>query len=432
MTRPLDGIRVLEVAQFAPNAVGMHLADLGADVIKLEAPGIGDPSRLLGKPYKGESLASRRWNRGKQSMSVDLRTEAGAALFRALVHKVDAVIEGMRPGALDRRGLGYERLISENPQLVFVSLSGWGESGPYRNLGSHGLAFDAFAGLAPPRDDVERPTRPAGHVWQGLEAGPLYGALAVVSAILQAKQTGEPSRIEVSQADAGAVWNGWQIAYESAKEAKESRDRQSQSRETPAPASELLEAYAASAEIEDSGGAGAIQRQDGPLHDVRYQYYAARDGVILLMATEQRFWENFCRGLDRLDLYERWPGIGYADHDYGNEALREELDRIFATRTQLEWIDFFITNDVAGGPVHKVGETFRDPHFESRDLWTDPAIHTVRMPGTPIRIDGVRAIAQAASPKHAEHTDQILERLLGYDAKRILALREDGVLGEEK
>ena len=148
MTRLLAGIRVLEVAQFAPNAVGMHLADLGAEVIKVESPGLGDPSRLLGKPFEGKSLASRCWNRGKQSLCIDLRTAPGAALFRSLAAKVDAVIEGMRPGSLERRGLGYTNLVAANSRLVFISVSGWGEEGPYRDRGSHGLAFDAHAGLA--------------------------------------------------------------------------------------------------------------------------------------------------------------------------------------------------------------------------------------------------------------------------------------------
>ena len=184
MSKPLAGIRILEVAQFAPNAVGMHLADLGAEVIKVETLGLGDPARLLGKPIEGEAPATRRWNRGKQSVALDLRQAEGAEVFRALVKEVDAVVEGMRPGSLARRGLGYEALLGSNPRLVFISVSGWGEEGPYRDLGSHGLAFDAYAGLAPPRPDLDRPTRPSGHVWQGLEAAPLYGALALVFLLL--------------------------------------------------------------------------------------------------------------------------------------------------------------------------------------------------------------------------------------------------------
>src|SRR5439155_23915262 len=112
----LEGVRVVEVAMFAPDAVGMHLADLGADVIKVEQPGIGDPARLLGRPYRGESPATRRWNRGKRSVVVDLRSPGGVAVFRELVAASDAVVEGMRAGALARRGVGYEDLLEVNPR----------------------------------------------------------------------------------------------------------------------------------------------------------------------------------------------------------------------------------------------------------------------------------------------------------------------------
>src|SRR5258708_26271625 len=111
----LAGVRVVEVAMFAPDAAGMHLADLGADVIKVEQPGIGDPARLLGKAYRGESPATRRWNRGKYSITLDLTTPEGVGVFRDLAAASDAVVEGMRAGALARRGVGYDDLISANP-----------------------------------------------------------------------------------------------------------------------------------------------------------------------------------------------------------------------------------------------------------------------------------------------------------------------------
>jgi crotonobetainyl-CoA:carnitine CoA-transferase CaiB-like acyl-CoA transferase len=167
----LDGVRVVEVAMFAPDATGMHLADLGAEVIKVEQPGLGDPARLLGVPYHGEGTATRRWNRGKTSIMLDLRTSEGREVFLDLVRRADVVVEGMRPGALARRGLGYDELVAINPRLVFATVSGWGQDGPYRDLGSHGLAFDAFAGLAPPRTVDGRISRPLGHVWQGLRPG---------------------------------------------------------------------------------------------------------------------------------------------------------------------------------------------------------------------------------------------------------------------
>ena len=413
----LAGVRVIEVAMFAPDAVGMHLADLGAEVIKVEAPGLGDPARLLGKPYRGESPATRRRNRGKHSLTLDLRSTAGAEVFRDLVRGADVVIEGMRPGSLARRGLGFEELLAENPRLVFATISGWGQSGPYRDLGSHGLAFDSFAGLAPPRELNGRTTRPSGHVWQGLEAAPLYAALAIVSAIVRARASGEPSLIEVSQADAAATWNGWRIAYDAAVAEHGAAPADPDARE-------LVEALEASAE-----GSGQSGDADITGMDVRYQYYSAKDGTVLLMATETKFWKNFCRGLERMDLFERWPGRGHSDHDYGNEALRDELTKIFATRMRAEWLAFFIEHDVAGAPVYEAGETSGDPHFESRGLWIDRAVHSVPLLGSPVRVDGTIAVSNRAAPSNGADSEAVLRDVLGYGASRIAALRAKGGMG---
>ena len=414
----LEGVRILEVAMFAPDGAGMHLADLGAEVIKVEAPGQGDPARLLGKPYRGEAPATRRWNRGKRSLTLDLRRPEGAGVFRELVRCSDAVIEGMRPGSLARRGLDYETLRAEQPRLVFLSLSGWGESGPYRDLAAHGLAFDAFAGLAPPRVVAGRVSRPSGHVWQGLEAAPLYASLALVAAVLRARESGRGCRIEVNQADAAASWNGWRIAH---------ADAQARYGDEPADpdARELVAALEAAAE-----GAGKEGEADVTARDVRYQYYAAQDGHVLLMATETKFWENFCRGAARMDLFERWPGRSPADHDYGNDALRDELGELFASRTRSEWIEFFLRHDVPGAPVYGAGETHRDPHFEARGLWVDPATHVAPILGSPVRVEGVRCEARRAAPRAGEHSHDVLRDVLGYDPARIEALRASGALGE--
>jgi len=413
----LEGVRVVEVAMFAPDALGMHLADLGAEVIKVEAPGLGDPARLLGRSFRGEPPATRRWNRGKLSITLDLHTPDGVAVFRDLVAGADAVIEGMRPGALARRGLGYEDLLAHNPRLVFASISGWGQEGPYRDLGSHGLAFDAYAGLAPARRVDDRPARPAGHVWQGLEAAPLYGALAVVSGILRARANGRPCCIEVSQADASAVWNGWQLAHAAAVAAHGPDPRDPDARE-------LVDALESSAE-----GGGQTGKKDLPGIDVRYQYYATSDGTVLLMATETRFWENFCRAVDRDDLFERWPGRPHTDHDYGNEALRTELAAIFSTRTTAEWIEFFVTNNVPGAPVHDARSANADPHFAMRDLWLDPELHGVRILGSPLRVDGRMATSNRAAPGADADGEHVLRNVLGYDDARIASLREGHVLG---
>jgi crotonobetainyl-CoA:carnitine CoA-transferase CaiB-like acyl-CoA transferase len=165
---------------------------------------------------------------------------------------------------------------------------------------------------------------------------------------------------------------------------------------------------------------------------VRYQYYAARDGYVLLMATETRFWRNFCSAVGRPDLFERWPGRSPTDHDYGNDALRSELARIFAGRTRAEWVKLFIDRDVAGGPVYAAGETWLDPHFAARGLWLDPRTHGLPLLGSPVRVDGELVVAERPSPAAGQDRDRVLAEVLGYDAARIEALRAAGAFGAQR
>ncbi|HEY2303222.1 MAG TPA: CoA transferase, partial [Acidimicrobiales bacterium] len=180
---------------------------------------------------------------------------------------------------------------------------------------------------------------------------------------------------------------------------------------------ELVEALSVAAE-----GAGRPGDHDLTAGDVRYQYYSASDGPILLMATEQKFWRNFCRAIDRLDLFERWPGSGYADHDYGNVELRQALDEVFRQRTRAEWIALFIDHNVAGAPVYAPGETQADPHFAARGLWLDAEIDGIGLHGSPVRVNG--ELQRPARPAPASGVDgrYVLGTVLGYDDERVDAL----------
>jgi crotonobetainyl-CoA:carnitine CoA-transferase CaiB-like acyl-CoA transferase len=130
-----------------------------------------------------------------------------------------------------------------------------------------------------------------------------------------------------------------------------------------------------------------------------------------------------------MDLFDRWPGRPHADHDYGNDELRRELQQIFRTRTRAQWIELFIDHDVAGAPVYVAGETHADPHFVARDLWLDPAVHGVRLVGSPVRVDGRQAVADHAAPSAGEHTKHVLRDVLGYDDEQIRVLEDTGALG---
>src|SRR5207244_6210841 len=203
----LGGVRVLEVALLAPDLLGMHLADLGAEVVKIEQPPGGDYLREIGgRKRAGLNLMHLRWNRGKKSVTLDLRRREGQRLLHRLAARADVFVDGLRPGAAARCAADYATLAAVNPRLVYCTLSGAGTWGPYAGPPTHGVAYDAFAGLAPPATHPDGSLRIPAYTAVGMFAAPLYAALAVCAALLQARTTGTGRLLEVAELDAAASW----------------------------------------------------------------------------------------------------------------------------------------------------------------------------------------------------------------------------------
>jgi crotonobetainyl-CoA:carnitine CoA-transferase CaiB-like acyl-CoA transferase len=396
----LAGVRIIECSLLSPSGVAQHLADLGAEVIKVEAPGAGDYVRTLTWPIiEGNSLEHWRWNRGKKSIALDLRTPEGVEVFLDLVRGADAVIEGMRHGALDRRGLTWERMSGVKPGLVLCRLSGYGGSGPYRDVPAHGLAFDAMAGVAPPATTPEGFATIPSHTSIGINAGPLYGALGVVSAILHARATGRGTAFEVAQADAAIHWNWMQVEGQLAYEYDDVTDNQ--------------------------GNRGAARRPVGFgdfSQAVRSQYYATADGHVLFMASERKFWRNFCEATGRMAMFERYPGKEVGDHALGNTELRRELTALFRTRTTADWLRLGREVDVPIAPVYDAVSVRADPQFQARTGWLPREKHGTDLMRTPIKLLDAELPTPSRAPAVGQHTDEILSAL-GYSPERIRALR---------
>jgi crotonobetainyl-CoA:carnitine CoA-transferase CaiB-like acyl-CoA transferase len=313
---PLAGLRVIEVSMLGPGALTTNLADLGADVIKVEPPQ-GDYGRQMTWPIvNGVSLLFLHVSRGKRSIVLDLRTDVGRDTFLELVRDADAVVEAMRPGGLERRGLGFDALLAVNPKIVFVTISGYGMTGPYRDMPSHGIAYDVWAGIVAPKVDSDGFPYMPEHVSIGINAGPVFGALGLLAGVLRARETGVGCQLEIAQSDAAAAID-WL--------------RSETYRAYERPESEVTGNAADNYERRAPGTAGMEA-------GVRYQFYETTDGYILFMASEREFWENFCRGVGRPELFEKHPGARYADHALGDVALRTVLQKIFDTRTTAEWI----------------------------------------------------------------------------------------------
>jgi crotonobetainyl-CoA:carnitine CoA-transferase CaiB-like acyl-CoA transferase len=403
----LSGVRVVECSLLGPAAITTHLADLGADVIKVEPPA-GDYIREMTWPIvEGVSLMHLHVNRGKRSLTLDLRTEGGQAVFRDLVRDADVVVEAMRPGGLERRGLGFEALREINPRLVFITISGYGMTGPYKDMPSHGLAYDTWAGLVIPEVDEDGFTAIPEHPSMGIHAGPLFGALAILAGVIDARATGEGCCLEIAQSDAAAAMDWLR--------------------------SETWKAYERPADEVTGNKADGYERRApgtaGMRHGVRYQIYESKDGHVLFQASERAFWQNFCAGVERDDLFERFPGARVADHAPGNRELQAELRTIFLARTSAEWIAFGTAHNTPIAPVNDPRTLADDPQFHDRMGWLPSAELGAEQLPSPIKLVGDELPAPTRAPTVGEHNEAVLRETLGYDDARIAELREAGALG---
>jgi crotonobetainyl-CoA:carnitine CoA-transferase CaiB-like acyl-CoA transferase len=402
----LSGVRVVESSLLGPGELTTNLSDLGADVIKVEPPD-GDYVRRMTWPIiKGVSLMHLHLHRGKRSLVLDLRKPEGVEVYLDLVRESDAVVEAMRPGALARRGLGYEQLRDVNPRIVFCSISGYGATGPYRDMASHGLAYDTWAGIVHPEYDDDGFCRIPEHPSIGIHAGPLFGALGVLAGVIRARATGEGCQMEIAQSDAAAYMDWYRIetwrAYE--RPATEVTGNASDDYERRAP--------------------GTAGMREG----VRYQLYESSDGHVLFMASERLFWKNFCEAVGRMDLFERWPGAEVADHARHNIELQTELRAIFKTRTSAAWLELAEAANTAIAPVNTSKTIMADPQFQHRFPWIPQSrLGADEMP-YPLKVIDEEAPVPTHAPTVGEHTDEVLESVLGYDADRRAALAAAGVI----
>jgi crotonobetainyl-CoA:carnitine CoA-transferase CaiB-like acyl-CoA transferase len=412
----LSGVRVVESSMLGPAEMGGLLADLGADVVKVEPPG-GDYGRRMTWPIirtqdpdapegSDNSLLSLHINRGKRSVVIDLRQEAGVEAYLDLVRDADVVIEAMRPGALAKRGLSFERLREVNPKIVFCSISGYGATGPYRDMPAHGIAFDAWAGQMPIMTDENGYARMAEHTSVGIHAGPMYGAMVILAAVINARSTGEGTTMEIAQSDAAAYFDWYRIetwkAYERPQE----------------------EVYGNAADHGERRAPGI----GGMGNSVRYQVYPTTDGHILFMASEQAFWKNFCAGIDRMDLFERWPGAEYGEHARGNLEMQAILTEIFGSRSTAEWVVYGNEENTPICPVNTPKTIMDDPQFHDRFQWFPAEDLDADMLSFPVKVEGQNLPAPTRAPGVGQHTDEVFKEIAGYDDEKIAALRESGIL----
>jgi len=384
-TAPLAGVRVLDLTRLLPGPMcTLHLADLGADVIKIEDTGAGD--------YAAPALRGLV-QRNKRALRLDLKQPEGVAVLHALARTADVLVEGFRPGVTDKLGVGYDTLAALNPKLVYCSITGYGQDGPYRDEPGHDLNYCALAGVS---DQIGRGIEAGGATpalsnvpVADLLGGSLTAAMGLLAALFDAQRTGRGRHVDIAIADS-------MLAHAVVPMISVLRHGHAQ----PAGTDKL------------SGGLAC------------YGLYRTRDGRHLAVgALERKFWERFCEVLGREDLKPRHLPPDAA----GTRALRAELAELIGAQPLAHWQQRFEGTGCCVTPVLRLEEALDDPHFRARGMVVEPPGGGPRQFACPVKMSGYRFELRHPAPRPGEHSDEIL-RELGYGAEQCEALRSQGAI----
>ena len=394
----LAGVRVLDLSRMLAGPYGsMLLADLGAEVIKIEDPRGGDPMRAMGPPFlgpDGESAYFLSINRNKKSVALDLETPEGRAVFHDLCRVSDVVWENFRPGVMARLGCAPETLRQLNPRLVVCSISAFGQEGPYREWPAFDLALQAMGGAMSLTGEAGRPPARMG-LPMGDLAGGMFGALAVASALFRRAQTGEGTHFDLSLLDC-------QVS---------------------------LLTYVAQYFWADGRVPGRVG--SGHASVVPYQAFPTREGHVVVAVFAEKFWAGFCRAIERPDLAADPRFDSNARRVERREELVPVLEAVFSARTTAEWLARLQREGVPVAPINTVDQVVSDPQVRLREMVVDlehPTLGTLRTLGTPVRAEGAPPFRPAPPRALGEDTAPVLRELLGYSPERIDLLRQRRVI----
>ncbi|MGH9103598.1 MAG: CaiB/BaiF CoA transferase family protein [Acidimicrobiales bacterium] len=374
---PLIGVRVLELGQvIAGNYAGLLLADLGADVVKIESPA-GDPARNAAvAPLRGESALHLTVNRGKRSMVVDLKADRGRELVHLLARRADAVLDNLRPGVMERLGLDFATLAGINPSIVCVSVSGFGQSGPARDRPAFDLVIQALSGhMSITGEPGSQPVR-MGAPMADLVGG-MFGAFSVLAGLVSRGSTGRGRRVDVSMLDC------------------------------------LVSMLSYDATLFLNTGEQPERLGSGHAHIVPWQAFATSDGHVAIAARDERFWRALCDAIDRPELADHPSAATNPQRVANREWVVSELQAVLRRRCTADWLRRFEAFDIPAAPVNDLTGAFSDPQVVARAMvGTCDGLATgpYRFVHSPARFDGWDA-PSIPPPRLGEHTRELLAEL---------------------
>jgi crotonobetainyl-CoA:carnitine CoA-transferase CaiB-like acyl-CoA transferase len=392
---PLAGVRVLDLSRILSGPFAtMIFADLGADVIKLENTTTGDDTREWAPPYQGDQSAYfLSVNRNKRGVAVDLKTEQGREIALRLAERADVVMENFRPGTADRLGLGYEQLSTLNPGLIYASISGFGQTGPYASEPGYDAIAQALGGLMSVTGEADGEPVRVGNSVADLGAA-MWAAIGILAALHSRHTTGRGEWIDISLLD-GQIAS---LTY-------------------------LAGGYFAS---------GEVPRRYGSAHPsiVPYQAMRTGDGHLMVAVGNDALWRRFAPLVGLAELVDD-PRFATNPQRVANRTeLIERIETALAAKGSSEWAEELARAGIPAGPINSIGAALAHPQVRWRDmvLTTEhPTAGTLRMAGSPIKLSRYTATVRRPPPTLGEHTDEVLVEL-GYSAADIAAMRDDGAV----
>jgi alpha-methylacyl-CoA racemase len=389
----LSDIRVLDLSRLLPGGFcSLLLADFGAEVLKVEDTGMGDYIRWSPPFYEGADDSAKSalflaLNRGKRSIRLDLKSEAGREVLLRLVREHDVLLESFRPGVMDRLGVGYERLREENPGLVYCAITGYGQDGPYTARSGHDMNYLGLNGLLGLSGDADGPPVQAAGQIADLGGGALTAAFGILAALRERERSAEGQLVDVSMFDGSLAW----LALVAARYLADGTPPQR----------------------------GALELAGGL---ICYRPYACRGGWVTLGALEPKFWQEWCRGVGREDLVEK-------QFERPGSDAHAEVERIFLERTRDEWQAFASEHDCCLEPVLGLDEALDSELVRAREMVVNldqPGVDRgVRLLGMPVKLSRTPGAPAGPGPALGEHTEDVLAAL-GYSGEEIAALLDSG------
>jgi len=395
MELPLENIKILDLTRvLAGPYCTMVLADLGAEVIKVEKPGTGDDSRAFGPYINEESAYFMSLNRSKKSITVNLKSKEGINIIKELCKKVDVVIENFKPGTMDKLGIGYKDLKKVNPNIIYASSTGFGYSGPYSERPAYDGVVQAMGGImsitGPKGGEPTRVGPSVGDIFAGV-----FSAIGILSALNKRQVDGVGSNVDVAMLDC-------QVAV----------------------LENALSRYFAS---------GKSPEPEGNRHSsiVPFEPFETKDGKIMIAVGNDKIWAKFCKVINREDLInnEKFSTNYLRNENY--EELRPLISEIIVEKTTEEWKEELIEAGIPSGPINNIKMVVEDEQINARNMIQEiehPTVGKVKMAGIPIKINGCSDSIRFSSPILGQHNEEIFKEYLNYSEKHIKKLKEENII----